>query len=187
MSLYGDLSGAQGMNQHFPTGTGRPVPPWNPQDGVHWLRSLVTYLWLPSEYYRNLVEPPLLLKALVGVFMATGVAGWLTRSGGKGDGYDPSAGTAARTFLAVQYLACLGVYTWAFNSPTLRMIPARITLPTLTCSAVLICGGGMAAAGCGKAAGRLFAGSLCVFLLGVNTWVLWSVRRLPLLPFHLFT
>lgn len=74
LSLYGDLTGQRGVEAagyRFPaaglSGLGGPV-------GL--ARQLVTYLWVPTEYYRNSISSPAVLDvALVALTAVIGVVG----------------------------------------------------------------------------------------------------------------
>lgn len=187
--IYGDLTGAKAMKLHFPEGTGSPLSLWRPDDLLHWLRSIVTYLWLPVEYYRNLIRAPFLLEVFVGAFMAACVIGWLLwlrQDRPLENSASIEKSKAIAQFLSLQYIVCMGIY--AFNTSTQWHLPGRITLPTLTISAMLICGGAIIVLRkLDKMGDKFFAGLLCAFLLISNAFILWSAHRLSVFPFHLFT
>lgn len=185
MIVYGDLTGAKAIKPYF-QGTASPISLWKPNELLGWLRSIVADLWLPVEYYRNLVRAPFLLEVFVGTLMTLGVIGWFVRLRHRGQPVNAEKSRAAGRFLAIQYILCMGIY--AFNTAVYWRLAGRTTLPTLAISAILICGGGIFAFKRFHATGgRFFGGLLCACLLTMNLFILWSVYRLPVFPFHLFT
>lgn len=72
--VYGDLTGANGMAR-----LGIVFPPlrWSgPADVVAWLGNVVSYVYIPVEYYRNLVQSPSVLRiSAIGLAAVTLVAG----------------------------------------------------------------------------------------------------------------
>lgn len=58
--VYGDLTGAQGMAR---MGVAFPPLRWSgPGDVVAWFGNLVSYVYIPVEYYRNLLRAPVALR-----------------------------------------------------------------------------------------------------------------------------
>lgn len=63
--LYGDITGTAGWEL---VGVSFPPRPLNSPEAIFsTFRGLVSYLWVPTEYFRNAFEAPLLLKILAAV------------------------------------------------------------------------------------------------------------------------
>ena len=80
--LYGDPTAASAVER-----TGVSFDRYRlarPGDLGHIVQQVVTYLWLPTEYLRNLISAPTVLKATLLVITVTGAA-----LGGFGRGWCP--------------------------------------------------------------------------------------------------
>jgi D-alanyl-D-alanine carboxypeptidase (penicillin-binding protein 5/6) len=74
LAIYGDLSGRAGLSR-----AGFSFPPLT-FHGVRslgsWLRSLISYIWVPTEYYRNAFDAPGVIR--LGAVLATALLAVLT-------------------------------------------------------------------------------------------------------------
>lgn len=196
-NLYGDLTGSSAMKRFFPEGASRPIQLWELGDLMHWLRDIVTYLWLPVQYFRNLVTAPLWLDVgIVGGFLLFSVLGWMTRIGvWRRDAAETksAAGWSEKIlFLSLVHILCFLIY--AMISMTKWHLPGRITLPTVALSAFLICQGGIYFFSAfrnnrmqNSNSARLFLALLAAALLAANFYILHHASRIPTQSFHLFT
>lgn len=70
LALYGDLTGRGALRQE-----GFYFPPWRHAGPVPLLRDAITYLWLPTEYVRNMVRSPPVADLTVGLLSVVGAIG----------------------------------------------------------------------------------------------------------------
>jgi len=181
--LYGDLTGLNAHMQYFSV---FKTIPWKPIDLLRWLGSVVVYLWLPVEYYRNLIHAGW-LRLIVVTYMLLGVAGWVYWFRAR-IRFSPRAWMPSLVvwLLAIHFLTCVSLYF--LGCLTQFMAPARLTLPTIVIPVMLICGGGLFAFKQFHHLGeKAFVVILSVSLITTNACILWNAYHLSIYPFHLFT
>lgn len=135
LRLYGDLTGAAGTEA-----AGTTFPPL-PFDGVgsllRWGRSLISYGFAPTEYYRNAFDAPFVIKGAAVLMTVTLVAlvGWRLIAG-----RDTVRSAVPReprvTFALLSVLVVVGVYAvaaWTVQSiaPRLMFVVAPLALGLL--------------------------------------------------------
>jgi hypothetical protein len=188
-SLYGDITGGSAMKYYVSVESIRPVKLWTPSIFLRWIRSLVTYYWLPYEYYRNVYRPPRVVTfGVVGLTIAAavGFAGavivWC-RSEVQWRKLPP-----VLTLLGIQYLSSIALYAHAWMTAT--PLGARMTLPTVIVFAIVFWIGLFSLArsrpSLRSASGQtaILAG-VWVFMLLTNCCVLYQYHSIVRLPFHI--
>lgn len=165
--LYGDLTGQAGVES-----LGYKFPPL---DGVHpvaLVRSVMTYLWLPTEYVRNAVVSPTIVDVLVVVLSIAGAAGLvlltITRSRARPD--------VVKVLVAIGVLAVAG---WLVIATSIQAVAFRFAY---ACLPIWFTG---ASAWSTRGAGAKIALALAALLLAISGWFLAAVHSLPPLPFEI--
>ena len=124
VTLYGDMTAASAVER---TGVSWPPIGW---DGISTVlalgRSVVTFLWLPVEYFRNTIQAPPLIEAIVVASTAAVSLGGILALRTSGD--------RARLLLAV---AALAVPAWIAVTVVVEGASLRITYVSLTAWALL--------------------------------------------------
>jgi D-alanyl-D-alanine carboxypeptidase (penicillin-binding protein 5/6) len=132
--VYGDLTGARGMAR-----MGVVFPPlrWSgPGDVASWFGNLVSYVYIPVEYYRNLLQSPLVLRiGAIGLAAVTLVvcAGYVVsrRSELRRLGADPGLVFALGVFV-------FGVLMWVAFSLAIFNTAPRLVFQAAPVAAVLV-------------------------------------------------
>ena len=190
--LYGDITAARGekryLSMHYPAVVNdlTKISLSHPRGFAMILRSTLTYLWLPVEYYRNAIHASLLARGIVAVFTLTGLAGALMawRQCKQLVIQQDANVKQAVLYLALQYAVCLLVYL--YGSITAWMVPARITLTMSIVPMLVIAGGGLLAARqAGNGGVKVYQIALWIALGVINASMLWSTYRLPEMPFYI--
>ncbi len=185
--IYGDLTAEKAMRRVLPAAQNWvKFNPLRPGDYFHLLRSLVTYWWLPVEYFRNAIHAPKWTVVAVGLLTLLGLGGgaaWAAQQR-RADRADTTARRAG-WMLAVQY----GVYMLVYLQASILVwtVPARITLVCLMVPALAIGGGGLhACSRLGASGGKSFVAALAVCLLLMNASLLRAVSYAPVGSYNLF-
>jgi D-alanyl-D-alanine carboxypeptidase (penicillin-binding protein 5/6) len=181
--LYGDLTARSGLEA---AGIRYPPLPYNGLSSIgSWIRSLVAYVWVPTEYFRNVFRAPGVMRAVViiitvGIALATAVGAREVLSNHRP--LRSSAHGIAVVFLASWFgitFATYAVMTWAWTSFSLRLV--YVAFPA---AIVLVC------ASCGAAMRSLrlrsatAAGIIAVLLL-ISVFVLVKVNQIGRMPFQI--
>jgi 4-amino-4-deoxy-L-arabinose transferase-like glycosyltransferase len=183
--LYGDYTAAAALDYSIVKNFGKPMSVWHPHDLFYMLWSIITYLWLPVEYYRNLIHAPVWLRAVVATVTALSALGWLLdllRRRLKQGLLDGS--NAAGRFLQISYVLAVGLFVW--TCLTKWQIGARVTLVAFASAAIVWCGGVLyisppPASDDSDKSWPVFA--LAAVLLLSNAYVLVSMRHVAFAPF----
>lgn len=117
--LYGDLTARAGV-----AAAGYDFPPLGQVNPFPLARSAITYLWLPTEYVRNLVESPPVVDGLIIVLTAVGALGLLLLATGKAHTAGPVLGLLAAS-------ATLAVSGWLVTVTTTQSVAFRFAYAAL--------------------------------------------------------
>ena len=164
-ALYGDATGQAGVQA-----AGFSFPALSSLDPVSLARNAVTYLWLPNEYLRNTVEPPLLVVGLVGAATVVGGLGMVLlvryRQELRWD-----------FVLALAAPAAAAAFSWFFVVQVSQAVSFRFAYAALPFWFVSL--GALAF----LQRWAWVLGGLAVAMIGMSLWVLTSVAGLPDFPF----
>lgn len=163
--LYGDLTARAGVEA-----AGYTFPALEHVTPIALLRHVVTYLWLPTEYVRNLVEAPPAVEALVLLLSAAGAAGVLILL---------RRPERTSTLLVLAAAAVLAVAGWLGIALTTQAVAFRIAYMALPFWLLAV--GAVATV----ERWRLVTAALTAALMGVSLWFLASVSSLPSQPFDI--
>lgn len=117
--LYGDLTARAGV-----AAAGYDFPPLGEVQPFSLARSAITYLWLPTEYVRNLIESPPIMDGLVVLLTAVGVLGLLYLATGKVHAGGPLLGLLGAS-------AILAVSGWLVTATTTQSVAFRFAYAAL--------------------------------------------------------
>ena len=158
MVLYGDPTAAAGVRK-----TGVSFAPYHVHGAnglAHIAEEMVTYLWLPTEYVRNLISAPSVLKAaLLGATIVVGLAG--IGSARRLSGLSPLVVGSGVVSVVSWLVTYLGVQAVAFRV-------AYVVLPLWVCLMAL------ALARLPARAGIALTG---LVVIGINAWTLYELSR----------
>jgi hypothetical protein len=178
LHYYGDLTGAAAMKTYFTAGAGDPINPRRLQDWIDYARNIVTYLWIPTEYYANLIRPGIVLRMIVLSLTGASALGWILSPWTRRPGHSSERSAPGALVLAVCLAVCMAMYV--YNGLAHWVVPARFVLPSLSTFALLICGGHVLlfrkASRIDQRAGVVL---LCLSLLVINAMILARVRHCP--------
>ena len=150
----------------------------------HVLENLITYIWLPTEYYRNLIAAPVILKTVlplvtVAVLVATPIHAWRSSPGA------PSAAPAARDAMRLLVLTgIVAVAGWLYVFVEISAVAPRLAYAALPLWLVLIARSVNAGLTALRGHTQTIAPAvLVVSLLALDAWVLSAASSLPVEPF----
>ena len=159
---YGDLTGRKAVEAagyHFPPLSGVPA--------ANLARSVITYLWLPTEYVRNVVHSPTVLDLLIGILTLVGLAGGVAVLRHR-----PLSGlTGASTAVAA-----VAVGSWLVISVAVQSVAFRFAYTALAFWGLSWAG---VAAACPDRLRPLVPYALGVLCLILSGWFLHAVAVLP--------
>lgn len=186
LHLYGDLTAEKAERSVVPeTSAYHQYNPLHPSDTFDIIRSILTYWWVPVEYYRNLFHTPKWVIGLIGVFTLYGLGGVVVFCRERWRTPTASSRIPRRVgqLLALQYGAYMLLYLMVCHR--VWIVPAQITLVCLMVPALVVGGGGLWASARLSARGPLlFLAALAACLLVMNAAMLWMVYRIPFEPFN---
>jgi 4-amino-4-deoxy-L-arabinose transferase-like glycosyltransferase len=178
--LYGDLTGRAGLKSagwRFP-----PLAYTGPSSIGTWIRSLVSYLWVPTEYYRNAFSAPGVLRALAvaatAVIAVATVIGIRRLLSSRSRPKHMTAALFVAGFFGITFVT-YAVMTWTWTD-----LAPRIAFVALPGAVVLVCASDAAAV----RSPRLRAtAALAVigFMLLISIFVLWKVSAIGPAPFQI--
>jgi 4-amino-4-deoxy-L-arabinose transferase-like glycosyltransferase len=178
--VYGDLSGRTGVDS---TGLSFPPAYHGLGDVGSWVRSMLSYLWIPTEYYRNAFSAPFPLRAVVVLLtvFAIGAGAWgLVRAWRARPEGALSARWVAALFLASWFALTFAVYTaitWQWTN-----LAARIMFVALPGVVVLVCGAVDVAIDSTRV--KVTAATMTVVVLVASSvFVLYEVAQIGHMPF----
>ena len=158
--LYGDPTAASAVER-----TGVSFDRYRlarPGDLGHIVQQMVTYLWLPTEYLRNLISAPTVLKAILLVITVTGAALGGSRLGSVNrSGLPLLAGTAV-----------VSVATWLITYLGYQAVAPRVTYLALP---LWVCLLGLAAS---RLPSRTAVATVVVLVAALNTWTIVEIAQL---------
>ena len=126
----------------------------SPGDLGHIVQQIVTYLWLPTEYLRNLISAPTVLKAVLLVITVTAAALGAAR-----------LGSASRFgLLLVGGTAFLSLVTWLVTYLAYQSVAPRVAYLALP---LWVCLLGLAAS---RLPSRMAVATVVVLVAALNTW-----------------
>ena len=158
VDLYGDPTAAVGVHR---TGVSFGAYHVHGAAGLlHIVEELVTYLWLPTEYLRNFISAPTVLKAaLLAATIAIVLASILGRRLPTG-----------ATFL-IAGCAVLAVGSWLITYLTVQAVAPRVAYMALPAWIALV------AFSLTRFSGRAGAAVVAAVLLSLNAWALYEISR----------
>ncbi len=177
--LYGDLTGDQGIGS---LGVGFPPMRLSSiEDVMTWVGSIVSYLFVPVEYYRNVIDAPPALEVLA-IVLAAGVLALLVRA------YVPWRGVRGgigrwRTNPDRLLLVCVLSMTalaYLVYALAVAWIAARLLFLAAPVAAIVL-----AAAGRDRI-GRAVVNAVIVSFLLVDVWLLINLAALPPAEYWIF-
>lgn len=163
--LYGDLTARAGV-----AASGYDFPALGPVSPLSIARSVLTYLWLPTEYVRNTVESPPVVDVLVVGLSVSGVVGLVL--------FVVHRARPPLVPALLSAIAVAAVVTWALIAVTTQAVAFRFAyaaLPLWFCAV-----GALSAYGA-----RRVATVLGAVLVGICAWFLIEVSGLPSFPFEI--
>lgn len=180
LSLYGDLTGAQGIDTlgiSFP-----PMRLTSPEQTMTWLGSIVSYAFIPVEYYRNTVNAPVALEALavaaaVAALVIVGRA--LLRRGAARPPLARRLRSDPARLLVVSVLVMTAVAYLAY-ALAVAWIAARLLFLAAPIAAVAV-----SLAARDRNGTALLTGILTAFVV-VDVWLLVSLAGLPRAEYWIF-
>lgn len=170
--LYGDLTGSSAVDR-----TGVSFAPLD-YDGVGsvlgWGRSLVSYAFAPTEYYRNFFEAPVVVKASAVLLTAAGlvlVAGALASRvrARRRQASDPAVVFAVTSVVVVVVVYAVAAWTTQAIAPRLVAVAAPLALALVARSART----------------RTREVTMAVMLVGclvLDVWLITAVMSIPVVP-----
>ena len=166
--LYGDLTGAAAVER-----TGVAFDPLA-YEGIGsvlgWGRSIVSYAFVPTEYYRNAFEAPVSVKAAALVLTVCGLVLAVTalarRAKGKRGAQDPAVVFTLTSVLVVVVVYAVAAWTMQAIAPRLVAVAAPMALALVARSSRT----------------RPMQAALLVVLLGCLLLASWLVYRVSALP-----
>ena len=178
--LYGDPSGRTGV-----TSSGLSFPPsyHSLRQVDDWLRSLLSYVWIPTEYYRNAFQAPGIVRVAV-VAITIGIVGasavgvrraWTRRAPGP---LSPrwNAALFLASWFALTFLAYT-VFVWAWTSLAPRIVyvalPGMVILVSASIDVAIVSTRVKVAA----------ATTTVAALLAISVFVLFEVNQIGHQPF----
>jgi uncharacterized membrane protein len=180
LALYGDVTGEKGVEAagfHYSA-----LVYTGPGSIGSWIRSLVAYLWVPTEYYRNAFSAPLVMRAVVvAITLAIGVAAivGIRRIRAERSMSDPVVSwlsVVGASWFIITFIIYAGM-AW-----TVRNLAPRLVFVALPAAVVLVC------AWCDVVIrhrrARLGVGAaLVAVLLIISVFVLVKVNEIGPMPF----
>lgn len=145
--------------------------------------NVVTYYWVPTEYYRNLFHAPVLVKAVVAVALAAACLGLVLH------GKQLLSKSKADILMFVVLSYVLSLLGWAVYTTTVMGLAPRTSFGGYLLYAVLIGVGLVALVGIRARRAEPAVGAFCLAaipLLALDGWVLVEVAMLGRYPFTLF-
>jgi D-alanyl-D-alanine carboxypeptidase (penicillin-binding protein 5/6) len=159
VELYGDPTGASGVNR---TGVSFVRYHAHGASGVaHIFEELVTYLWLPTEYVRNLIAAPTILK---GALLIVSVAVLIVGIGGARRWQ-----TSARGLLLA--VAVLSVGAWLVTDLAYQSVAPRVAYLAIPVWA------GLVALTLMRLPPRLAVAATMLTVVSLNAWTLYELAR----------
>ncbi len=158
----------------------------------HMVEEVVTYLWVPTEYYRNLIKAPAALKGLLALvtIVIVVLAATTVAKGSRerlrrllsADGYQ-ELGSA---WLVVGLTAVVAVVSWGFLFVVSSALAPRLAYAALPCWLGLIAlTVGHLSERLPRRLSPLLPLGVAVALLALDGWELVLAHRLPLEVFHI--
>jgi D-alanyl-D-alanine carboxypeptidase (penicillin-binding protein 5/6) len=177
--LYGDFTGDQGIGS-----LGIGFPPMRlsrVEDVVTWLGSIVSYVFVPVEYYRNVIAAPPILEILA-IVMGASVLALLARA------YWPRHDKPGRIGrlrqrpdrLLLLSVLCMTTIAYLVYALAVAWIAARLLFLAAPVAAIVL-----AAAGRDRI-GRAVVSAVIVSFLVVDVWLLFSLPRIPPAEYWIF-
>lgn len=163
--LYGDLTARAGV-----AAAGFDFPALGGVSPFSLARSVLTYLWLPTEYVRNTVVSPTAVDVLVVVLSVAGGVGLVLFVRHR------ARPPVVPALLAAIAVAAVGA--WLFIAITTQAVAFRFAYAALPLWFAAL--GALAAFGA-----RRVAFTLGAVLVGIATWFLIEVSGLPAFPFDI--
>ncbi|NHC15346.1 hypothetical protein [Motilibacter deserti] len=168
LDLYGDLTGEKAIEE-----AGYPFDPVSAAP-IPLARNVITYLWLPTEYYRNLIVSPTALDALAVLLTVAGLAGGVLALARLRTVRDWAA--ESRLLMgAVLATAAIAFVAYVYTTTQVRVVALRFAYVGWTGWALVY------VAAFGLLAGRRLRGAAlaagAVVLLALSGWVLISVAQ----------
>lgn len=158
LALYGDLTAASAVRR-----TGVSFDRYHvagPGDLGHIASQMVTYLWLPTEYLRNLISAPSPLK---GVLLILTVAGAIfgVRLGRAGH----------RGFVLLAGTAVLSVVTWVVTFLAYQAVAPRVAYLALPFWVILL------ALAASRLPERILVPSASLLVVALNVWAIVEIEN----------
>jgi D-alanyl-D-alanine carboxypeptidase (penicillin-binding protein 5/6) len=161
VALYGDLTAASAVDRTGVSFSGAEFT--GVSSAVHIVRSVVTYLWLPTEYVRNLISAPASLKGLLLVVtLAAGVLATRQRR---------NLNDETRAFFLVAGCTALSLAWWLGTYLLFQAFSPRVAYVALPMWVVVVA---LALSGFRRRTGLLLVVGLIVLL---NVWTIAQLRR----------
>lgn len=182
--LYGDITGAKAEKEFVGAEkVSAKVYVYKPRVFLTIMRSLVTYCWLPVEYYRNKIKAGPVAVVLVGLFTALGLVGCVVR--GRLIRRDIASNAPAYDIIILLCMLFTASFLlYSYNAATNWMLPARILLPVGIVPMTLIsAGGALLGYRPGHRGNFIYPGMLCGVMLLLNALILWQAAGLGHYPF----
>lgn len=179
--LYGDFTGIRGLRIYAPFALGATRQIYRPGEFFGWTRGILTWYWLPVEYYRNDIKAGIIQRFIIVLFTLLGVTGWIKHFKDRASSGDATA----RLYFALQYAAMIALFGYI----TLRVFsyPARNIMPTLALYGMALSFGLWKLVG-DKNETRMkpMTAALAAALLLTSAQTLRAVSCVPLHPYNLF-
>ncbi|MCD9622795.1 hypothetical protein [Rhabdothermincola salaria] len=98
LAVYGDPTGRSAIERSGETFD--PLPLAGLGDVASWVRSLISAVWVPTEYHRNAYEAPLVLRgaAVAATVAVVALVVWWLATRWRGRGSHPATSTSTSTF-----------------------------------------------------------------------------------------
>jgi 4-amino-4-deoxy-L-arabinose transferase-like glycosyltransferase len=173
--LYGNLTGRTG------TSAGYSFPPLRlsgPGDLVRWLGSIVSYVFVPTEYYRNALDAPTVAELGAGILalaavVLCSVAAW--RVFMRGGWRAVAVGRPDRAFALATLVVVLVGYAW--SAWAIQAIAPRLAFVAAPLAAALVAGL------LRSRAGRVLMGATVLMFLAVDVWIIVGTSALAPAPY----
>jgi D-alanyl-D-alanine carboxypeptidase (penicillin-binding protein 5/6) len=159
IELYGDPTAASAVNR-----TGVSFAPYHvhgPSGAAHIFEELVTYLWLPTEYVRNLIAAPTILK---GALLIVSVVVLVVGIGRARRWQYPARGLLLT-------VAVLSVGAWLVTDLTYQSVAPRVAYLAIPVWA------GLVALTLVRLPPRLAIAATILTIVSLNVWTLYELAR----------